>query len=136
MIKSIRNFSLVAMTVMMLTTSAFGAEHTKDTLAVVKANIEQEKAVFVDVREVREWNAGHLEGALFVPLSRLQKGVDPKSLDKRIDKQKILYTHCKAGGRCLVAAEILQKLGYQVRPLKQGTQELIDSGFPAAKKKE
>ena len=111
--------------------SGIAAEHTKDSLAVVKANIEQEKAVFVDVREKAEWDDGHLEGALHLPLSELQEGVAPKSLEEKLDKSKILYTHCRAGRRSLLAADILEELGYQVRPLKQGTADLLKT-FPKA----
>ncbi len=106
------------------------AEHTKDTLEVVKANVGQGKALIVDVREKAEWDESHLEGALFVPLSKLQRAADPESLEDEIDKSKILYTHCKAGKRALLAADILEKLGYKVRPLKQGTADLIKAGFP------
>ncbi len=47
------------------------ADHTKDTLETVKKHIADEKAVLVDVRELNEWNAGHIAGAVFAPLSRL-----------------------------------------------------------------
>lgn len=110
---------------------ASAAEHTKDTLAVVKANVEQEKAVFVDVREKAEWEEGHLEGALHLPLGELQEGVAPKSLEEKLDKSKILYTHCAAGKRALIAADILEKLGYKVRPLKHGAADLLKT-FPKA----
>ena len=42
--------------------------------------IEAKKAVLVDVREKSEWDKGHSEGAIFLPLSELQAGVEPKSL--------------------------------------------------------
>ena len=112
--------------------AADAAEHTTDTLAVVKTNIDQGKAVFVDVREKAEWDQGHLQGALWMPLSQLRRGAAPDTLDSRIDKETICYTHCKAGGRSLTAADILTKLGYEVRPLKQGTADLIKAGFPKA----
>ena len=110
---------------------ASAAEHTKDTLAVVKANVGQDKAVIVDVREKKEWEEGHLKEAYHLPLSRLQKGVDPKSLESDLPKSKILYTHCRAGRRSLLAAEILEDLGYDGRPLKEGTADLLKT-FPAA----
>ena len=111
---------------------AAAAEHTKDTLAVVKANVGQDKAVIVDVREKKEWGEeGHLKDAYHLPLSRLQQGVAPMSLESDLPKSKILYTQCRAGRRSLLAAEILEDLGYDVRPLKQGTADLLKT-FPAA----
>ena len=110
------------------------AEHTKDTLPTVKKNMEDKKAVLVDVREQKEWDAGHIDGALFLPLSDLKKGIDKDKLAGKLPKEKVVYTHCRSGKRCVAAAEILEKLGYDVRPLKQGYQELLDGGFKKAEK--
>ena len=45
----------------------------------------------------------------------------------------VVYLHCAAGGRCLVAAEVLKKQGYDVRPLKAGYDSLVKEGFEKAK---
>ena len=78
------------------------AEHTKDTLATIKQNIEDEKAVLVDVREKKEWDAGHIEGAIFLPLSAVQDGLSKDEL-KSLPKDKVLYVHCVVGKRALTA---------------------------------
>lgn len=117
---------------------AAAAEHTKDTLDQVRERVANQQAVLVDVRETAEWKAGHLADAQLVPLSALaKKSTDPefvqalaRQLDK--DKGKIVYCHCKAGGRCLLAADVLKKLGYDVRPLKPGYTDLIKAGFKQA----
>ena len=109
------------------------AEHTKDSVKTIKKNLKEGKAVIVDVREQREWNAGHLEGAKLLPLSELQAGVDAKALAKEVPKIKIIYCHCRAGRRALTAGDIFKELGYDVRPLRQGFGELLDLGFPEAK---
>jgi len=108
-------------------------EHTKDSLETVKKNLQDHKAVLLDVREKKEWDEGHLEQAFLVPLSKLKEGSDPKKLAKDLDKKSIVYCHCKAGGRAVSAAEILKKMGYDVRPLKQGYQELVEGGLPKSK---
>ena len=51
---------------------------------------------------------------------------------KQIPKDKIVYTHCVMGVRALKAAKILEKLGYNVRPLKAGYEDLIKAGFEKA----
>jgi rhodanese-related sulfurtransferase len=117
-----------------LLTVSNAAEHTKDTLPTVKKNVEDRKAVLVDVREQSEWDSGHLDGAVFLPLSELKDGVDKQKLAGKLPKEKIVYTHCKAGGRCVKAAEVLEKLGYDVRPLKPGYEELLKAGFKQASK--
>ncbi len=62
---------------------AAGAELTKEPLSKVKENLEKEKAVLVDVREKKEWNSGHVEGAIFLPLSSVQDGLSKTELAKR-----------------------------------------------------
>ena len=107
------------------------AELTKDSLATVKKNVDQKKAVLVDVREKTEWNKGHVKGAIFLPLSALQE--DAKTLARRLPKDKIVYTHCVVGKRCVTAGNILEKLGYKVRPIKPGYKELVEAGFKSEK---
>ena len=109
------------------------AEHTKDSLKTVKEKIDDKKAVLVDVREKSEWDKGHIDGAILLSISELQKGIDSKTLEKKLSKDRIVYTHCVVGKRSLSAAEILQKSGYEVRALKAGYKELLDAGFKKAK---
>lgn len=108
------------------------AEPTNDPLPTVQENLATHKAVLVDVREPGEWKEGHVEGAISLPLSSLKKGVDTSTLEKELPKDKIVYTHCVMGVRALKAANILEKLGYNVRPLKAGYEDLVKAGFHKA----
>ena len=115
-------------------------KHTKDSLEKVKELVDSKKAVLIDVREKPEWDAGHVDGAILIPLSTLGK-IDPDSefvqaLRKKLPEKQPLYVHCRSGGRCLLASEVLEDLGYETRPLKPGYQQLIDAGFPKAKPEE
>ncbi len=112
--------------------TARAADHTKDTPAVVKKNLQEGKAVLIDVRELSEWNAGHLKDARLLPLSVLQKKPEQRGDAGKLDKQKVVYLHCRSGVRCLTAADILAKEGYQVRALKAGYEDLLSSGFEKA----
>jgi rhodanese-related sulfurtransferase len=107
--------------------------HTSDSLETVKQKLASKEAVLLDVREPSEWNEAHVEGAISLPNSKIQKGLDLESLAKTLPKDKIIYTHCKAGARALAAGEQLRQFGYDARPLKPGIQQLLDSGFPKAK---
>ena len=107
-------------------------EHTKDSLADVKKALVDKKAVLIDVREKTEWDAGHLKDAKLLPLSLLKEKELPKDLAELLPKDKIAYLHCAAGKRCLVAAEILKKAGYEVRALKEGYGSLLKEGFSKA----
>jgi rhodanese-related sulfurtransferase len=108
------------------------AELANDPLPTVQENLATHKAVLVDVREPGEWKEGHVEGAISLPLSSLKKGVDTSTLEHQVPKDKIVYTHCVMGVRALKAAKILEKLGYNVRPLKDGYEDLVKAGFAKA----
>jgi rhodanese-related sulfurtransferase len=121
--------------VVLSSTLAFAQEaptHTKDSLDAVKENVKAGKAVLVDVREPSETDAGYVKGAILLPQSKLRVESDLAELVKKLPKDKILYTHCRAGGRALTCGEILKKQGFDVRPLKPGYQELITAGFEKA----
>jgi phage shock protein E len=130
-------FNRLAVLTLMVSFSALSAcsqsaELTKDSLETVQKKIADEKAILVDVREKKEWDEGHVEGAVFLPLSKLQAGVDAKTLAKQLPKEKIIYTHCVVGKRAVTAGKILEKLGYEVRPLKPGYKEMVKAGFKKA----
>lgn len=103
------------------------------SLEAVKKDIAQGKAVLVDVRERKEWDKGHIDKAVFLPLSLLRSDIDAKLLADKLPKGKILYTHCVVGKRAATAEGILEKYGYEVRPLKAGYKELLEAGFKKAK---
>lgn len=109
--------------------------HTKDTLEEVKKNVEAGKAVIVDVREQNEWDAGHLKVAILMPRSKLMVESELAELLKKLPKDKVIYTHCRAGGRALACGEILKKQGFDVRPLKPGYSELSAAGFAKVEEK-
>ncbi len=114
--------------------ATFANEHTKDSLATVRRGVAEQKAVLVDVREKEEWDDGHLRDARLLPLSTLEQGVPTADPGRVLPKDKVIYLHCAAGGRCLQAAAILRKQGYDVRPLKPGFDALLDAGFPGVKR--
>lgn len=123
---------LAAFASIALTLAAEAAEHTQETLAEIKKNVDEEKAVLVDVREKEEWEQGHVKGAIFLPLSTVRDGLTKEDL-KPLPKDKILYVHCVVGARALTAADALERHGYKVRPMKPGYKEMISAGFPKAK---
>ena len=129
-------FSLALLFIALTTTWVAAQDsptHTKDSLARVKENIKAEKALLLDVREQKEWDAGHLRAARLVPLSELSEAGEKTQGMKAIDKEKILYLHCRSGRRVLKAAELLKAMGYDARPLKWGFEALLDEGFIRAK---
>lgn len=62
----------------------------------------------VDVREDREWERGHLPGAI-----HLGKGVIERDVRETIpEKSETIVLYCGGGFRSALAADNLQKMGY------------------------
>lgn len=112
-------------------------QHTQDSLETVMALLTKKDAVLADVREKSEWEDGHIEGALLVPLSwlREESGKDTFALRLagKVPRKKIVYLYCRSGRRALTAASMLRKQGYDARALKAGFEDLRQAGFTAAK---
>lgn len=71
-----------------------------------KAYIGQEGVQVVDVRGAREYEAGHVEGAVNVFVGTL-----PDNLDK-ISKDKQVVIHCQSGDRSAIAYSVLRRHGF------------------------
>ena len=69
-------------------------------LDALKAGLSDGSIVLVDVREADEYAAGHIEGALFNPLSRF----DPSKLPAAAEGQKVVI-YCRSGRRSVSAME-------------------------------
>ncbi|HEY2841613.1 MAG TPA: rhodanese-like domain-containing protein, partial [Pirellulales bacterium] len=87
--------------------NVWAIDHTKEPLDKIKQQVEEKKAVLVDVREQGEWDKGHVDGAVLIPLGDLgKKSKDPdflKELEKKIPKNQIVYCHCAKGQRAILA---------------------------------
>ncbi len=65
-----------------------------------------EGAPILDVREDDEWQAGHIEGAIHVPLADLPARYGEVPLDEDV------YVICRTGGRSRRAAAWLNENGF------------------------
>ena len=68
----------------------------------------------LDVREVEEFEALHLEGAQNLPLSQLADIYD------QLDKNQLHYVICKSGMRSARACQFLSEQGYEVINVQGG----------------
>jgi sulfur-carrier protein adenylyltransferase/sulfurtransferase len=76
---------------------------------IVESNGER-PFVLVDVRELDEWDAGHLPGAKHVPRGHLESRIEGAAPDR--SQRLVLY--CASGNRSALAARTLeQELGYE-----------------------
>ena len=138
MIKKLGRRQWIGLVVGMLSAKAIAAdrerrgelEHTRDSLEIVKARVAQKQAVLVDVRGDIEWQAGHIQGAVYLPWRDLQDRLNEAELRAKLPAGAIVYTYCAVGYRALRAGAIIARFGYDVRPLKPGYEELVRAGFP------
>lgn len=99
---------------------AWAADYTKLSPAEILQQVKSGKAVIVDVREESEWDEQHLKLAKSLPLSSIE-GVDANARAKAIQdlpRDKVVFLHCKSGIRCMKAANLLEKDGLKVMPIK------------------
>ena len=90
-------------------------------------------AVFVDVRERAEHDAGAIAGAVAAPRGFLEFIADPTSPmhNAALSSGKRLVIYCASGGRSALAAKTLQDMGYSgVANLSGGFQAWTEAGGP------
>ena len=86
-----------------------------------------ERVRLIDVREESEWADGHLPGA-----EHIGRGVLERDIENRVpDPATSIVLYCGGGYRSALAADNLQRMGYQnVASMKGGFRGWREAGFP------
>jgi hydroxyacylglutathione hydrolase len=92
-------------------------------LATAMDRREGARPVVLDVRRRLEWEAGHIEGAVHIPLHDL-----PRRLDE-IPRGEI-WVHCRTGYRSTVAASLLAAHGREVVCIDDDIGSAMTAGLP------
>ena len=78
---------------------------------------EDANIILLDVRNILEFETGHLLGALNIPLSELEEKVELLIANKG----QIIVVYCNSGVKSKIASEMLIEMGYiNVYELKGG----------------
>jgi rhodanese-related sulfurtransferase len=95
-----------------------------------RRKLEKGGAKLIDVREDREWAAGHARGA-----RHLGKGVIERDIEKQIpDKGAEIILYCGGGFRSALTADSLQRMGYtNVASMAGGWRAWQENGGPVEK---
>ena len=78
----------------------------------------------LDVRQQDEYDAGHVPGAVLIPLDQLGARLDEVPNDVELN------VICKSGGRSASAVQALTQAGYRAVNVAGGTMAWIDAGHP------
>jgi rhodanese-related sulfurtransferase len=84
----------------------------------------QREAVVLDVRERREWKAGHVPGSKNIPLSTLAKRTH------ELPSHRTYVAVCRTGSRSRSATATLRGAGLEVLNLKGGMHAWRRAGLP------
>jgi hydroxyacylglutathione hydrolase len=96
----------------------------KTTTTETGGMLERGEATVIDVRGRAEWAAGHLPGAMNIPLGELSERLGEVPADRPVIVQ------CQSGARSAIAASVLQALGRaNVRDLVGGIEAWQRAGF-------
>uniref|UniRef100_A0A7C5RV08 MBL fold metallo-hydrolase n=1 Tax=Thermomicrobium roseum TaxID=500 RepID=A0A7C5RV08_THERO len=89
---------------------------------------EESLLQLVDVRERSEWIEGHIDGALHIPFYRL-----PREL-AALDPKRPVVLVCGAGGRSVLAASLLQAVGFDhLWSVEGGMDAWRAAGYPVTR---
>ena len=114
------------------------ARQTVPELTVVQAKEELEQGhvnLLLDVREPAEWEKGHIPGVLLAPRGMLEWYADPTTPyakpELTTQRDARIIVTCASGGRSMLAAQTLRKMGYtDVVNMAGGFNEWSKQGFP------
>jgi len=90
--------------------------------------VRKEAVTVLDIRPVEEYNAGHIPGAVSIPLKELEQHLSELPRDQEI------VAYCR-GPYCVLAiqaVEILRNKGFHAIRLEEGIQDWRAMGFPVA----
>ena len=93
----------------------------------VKAAQVYPNALLVDVREQNEWDAGHIDGSVHIPMSQM-----PDRLDE-LDKKTMTIVVCRSGNRSGKVAAWLINRGYDALNMTGGMLSWAEEGLPEVK---
>jgi rhodanese-related sulfurtransferase len=93
---------------------------------VRKLHEERDRFQIVDVRESYEWEAGHIEEAVHIPLTQIMSGAE----GERLDTSRPVVVVCRSGNRSELASLMLQARGYEAHNLEGGMEAWAGAGLP------
>jgi rhodanese-related sulfurtransferase len=113
----------------LLMPSGGGAEYGDLTVQQVQEIIQAKTSlVILDVRTQEEYDEGHIEGAVLIPVGELAMRLEELSKDDE------LLVYCRTGNRSSSAVSLLRDNGFtKIYHMKDGITAWIRAGYPTVK---
>ena len=110
--------------------SSSPSESSCNLSATEYKTVEKDNALILDVRTQREFEGGHLDGAILIDI--YQK--DFRDEVNKLDKEKKYFVYCKTGIRSSNAVNYMVQSGFKkVCNLEGGLNYLARAGVPIVK---
>ena len=100
------------------------SETTTPEIDVEELAATHERGLLVDVREPDEYVAGHVPGAVLIPMSQLATRMG------EIDKTSPVFVICASGNRSSAITDLLRGAGFDAVSVAGGTGAWTRSGRP------
>jgi rhodanese-related sulfurtransferase len=86
---------------------------------------QRDRVQLLDVREPYEWDAGHIDGAVHIPLNRVLDGQT-----EGLDPERPVVIYCKTASRSEVARLMLEAKGFRANVMEGGSEAWVAEGLP------
>jgi rhodanese-related sulfurtransferase len=97
----------------------------KEITPAQASQYQKDGAFMLDVRQPEEWDAGHIPGAVLIPLDDLQSRLN------EVPKDKEIVVVCRSGNRSATGRDILLNAGYpKVTSMGGGMNQWSAAGLP------
>jgi rhodanese-related sulfurtransferase len=100
------------------------AERIPEVDATAAAEHIAAGAVVLDVREAEEWTAGHISGALHIPMGELAVR------QAEIPRERLIVAVCRSGNRSSAVTDALVRAGCEAENLAGGLKAWRSAGLP------
>ena len=105
---------LALILVMLLVLTGCGGDTVENTYQQIsqetaKEMMDTQKVVVLDVREEYEFDAGHIPGAVLLPVGTITEDTAAAVID---DLDTVVLVYCRSGNRSKTASSALAELGY------------------------
>lgn len=105
---------LALLLAMLLVLTGCGGDTVENTYQQIsqetaKEMMDTQKVVVLDVREQYEFDAGHITGAVLLPVGAITEDTAAAVID---DLDTVVLVYCRSGNRSKTASQALVDLGY------------------------